>query len=310
MNINLSSEIIWILAVNSLIGLWLIWQTVKIYPGIDILKISVNWFSNRPIILPSLLFLICPFLSTYIFQNLSQYFNNKIWENKIIAQLLLTQSLTTFGAVISIYVGNRALESFRKTQEKKKIAKILIASMEAHLEYLNKIKEIFGDGNSFDKSEINKIQSIINQIKKDYIYESALKLLGIFDSQNIDAIYKYSRNLNSSLDDILNSFEKVDRFMIRTDLNILKVKIKVLSMEAKLCIITLSKEIVQDADQFNNYKKLIIDEYANNRTEDDIHGFSPLEIQDILKRIVILFEGYGLHSEIDASYNQEKNCDE
>jgi hypothetical protein len=187
MNINLTSEIIWSLAVTILIGLWLIWEALNIHPGIDILKISVNWFRDRPIILPSLLLLIFPFLLSGIIHNLPPNFNN-IFDNKIIAQLL-----ATFGAVISIYIANRALEKFKKTQEQKKIAKILIASM-----------------------------------------------------------------------------------------------------EAKLCIMILIKQIVQDNDRLKLYQKLIINEYAKHREKYNIYGYSPLEIQDILKTTAILFEGYGL----------------
>lgn len=59
MNIHLSSEdieVIWSLAITSLIGLWLVWQAVKINSDIDILQLSVNWFRDRPIILPTLVF--------------------------------------------------------------------------------------------------------------------------------------------------------------------------------------------------------------------------------------------------------------
>jgi len=59
---------------------------------------------------------------------------NKIFDNRIIDQLL-----TTFGTVISIYFGNIALESFRKTQGEKKVAKLIVASMEGHLVYLSEI---------------------------------------------------------------------------------------------------------------------------------------------------------------------------
>jgi hypothetical protein len=298
MNINLSLENILSLSVTSVIGLWLILQTVKIYPGIDIVKISINWFSNRPIILPSLQFLILPFFFSGIIQKLPPDFN-KIFDNKIILQLL-----TTLGAIISIYIANIALESFRKTQEQKKIAKILIASIEAHLEYLHKLQQYLGD-NKFDKSDINKIKRIIGQIQKDYIYESALKSVGIFNSQNIDVIYRYARNISSYLDDILNSFENIDRFMKITVLNTLRFKLPAISMEAKLCIIQLSKEIVKDNEKFSMYKKIIINEYAKNRAEDNIRGFSTLEMQGILRTTEILFKGYGLHSEIDASYNEE-----
>ena len=124
---NLHSEVILNLALTSLIGLWLIWQAIKINSNIDIFQIVVNWFRDRPIILPSLFFSISPFVSAYIFHNLQPDFN-QIFDNKILVQVL-----TTFGAVISIYIGNRALESFRKIQGQKKVAKIIIVSMEGHL---------------------------------------------------------------------------------------------------------------------------------------------------------------------------------
>jgi hypothetical protein len=302
MNINLTSEIIWSLAVTILIGLWLIWEALNIHPGIDILKISVNWFRDRPIILPSLLLLIFPFLLSGIIHNLPPNFNN-LFDNKIIAQLL-----ATFGAVISIYIANRALEKFKKTEEKKKIGKILIASMEAHLEYINKLTPYFCD-NSFDKSTINKIERIINQIKKDYIYESALKSVGIFDSQEIDFIYRYARNIIFYLDEILAVFDNKDRFVSVTKLRISNVKLQVISMEAKLCIMILIKQIVQDNDRLKLYQKLIINEYAKHREKYNIYGYSPLEIQDIVKTTAILFEGYGLR--LDQNLRQtQTNGDE
>ncbi|MEA5550431.1 hypothetical protein VB713_05460 [Anabaena cylindrica UHCC 0172] len=298
MNINLPSEDIWSLVVTSLIGLWLIWQAVKINSEIDILQLLVNWFRDRPIILPSLLFLISPFLSTYIFHNLPPNFN-QIVDNKILVQVL-----TTFGAVISFWIGNRALESFRKTQEQKKIAKIFIASMESHLEYLNKIKQNLSI--TLNKYNINNIESIINRIKADYIYESALKLVGIFDSQTIDFIYRYSRNISSDMDEILNSYEKINGFIGTTKFTILSEKIKALSMEAKLCLIKLSKEIVQDDDKFNAYTKSIIDEYGKNRAKGVMESFATLEMQEILRLTEKLFEGYGFLPELNASYNEEK----
>ena len=55
---NLPVEFILSLAIEILIGLWLIWQAIKINSNIDIFKIGVNWFRDRPIILPSLFFWI------------------------------------------------------------------------------------------------------------------------------------------------------------------------------------------------------------------------------------------------------------
>ena len=244
---NLHSEVILNLALTSLIGLWLIWQAIKINSNIDIFQIVVNWFRDRPIILPSLFFSISPFVSAYIFHNLPPDFN-QIFDNKIIAQLL-----TTFGTVISIYIGNRALESFRKIQEEKKVARILIASIEGHLDYLRQINREL-NGTILSKSQMENIENTINQIRKDYIYESALKSIGVLNIQYIDFISTYSRNLNCLLDTILNSYEqsfemttrddKSNRYIPLSQLGVLRIKIKRVSSDGEQCINKINIEIL------------------------------------------------------------------
>ncbi|MEI6442222.1 MAG: hypothetical protein WCO29_03630 [Nostocales cyanobacterium ELA583] len=244
---NLHSEVILNLALTSLIGLWLIWQAIKINSNIDIFQIVVNWFRNRPIILPSLVFLIFPFLFAYIFQDLPPDFN-QIFDNKILVQVL-----TTFGAVISIYIGNRALESFRKIQEEKKVARILIASIEGHLDYLRQINREL-NGTILSKSQMENIENTINQIRKDYIYESALKSIGVLNIQYIDFISTYSRNLNCLLDTILNSYEqsfemttrddKSNRYIPLSQLGILRIKIKRVSSDGEQCINKINIEVL------------------------------------------------------------------
>ncbi len=55
---NLPLEVILSLVLEILIGLWLIWQAIKINSNTDIFQIVVNWFRDRPIILPSLVRLL------------------------------------------------------------------------------------------------------------------------------------------------------------------------------------------------------------------------------------------------------------
>ncbi|PHM10662.1 hypothetical protein CK516_07315 [Nostoc sp. 'Peltigera malacea cyanobiont' DB3992] len=62
---NLPSEVIWSLTLTSIIGLWLTWQAIKMNSNIDIFYIVINWFREKPIILPSLLLLISPFCFTF-----------------------------------------------------------------------------------------------------------------------------------------------------------------------------------------------------------------------------------------------------
>lgn len=72
---NLPLEVILSLVLEILIGLWLIWQAIKINSNTDIFQIVVNLFRDRPIILPSLVFLMFPFLAAHIIQDLLKVTN-------------------------------------------------------------------------------------------------------------------------------------------------------------------------------------------------------------------------------------------
>ncbi|WP_016950852.1 hypothetical protein [Anabaena sp. PCC 7108] len=301
MNINLTSEVIWNLVLTSLIGLWLIWQAVKINSEIDILKVSVDWFSDRPIILPSLLFLVSPFLSTYIFHNLPPNFN-QIFDNKILVQVL-----TTFGAIISLYIGNRILESFRKTQEQKKIAKILIAGMEAHIEDFEKLN--INIKKWISKLQRESLERMFNNIKKDYIYESALKSVGIFEIKYIDIISKYSRKLNHITDEILNIYEldqnqKTYRVTsgLESYLDNLKKQINMLTISALLNSMILSREILQHEDKVKEYKIKIKRKYTSeisNWKDKQEFWKEKIQLHPISPELQILLKEYSQFPEIE-----------
>ncbi|PHM10663.1 hypothetical protein [Nostoc sp. 'Peltigera malacea cyanobiont' DB3992] len=174
---------------------------------------------------------------------------------------LFEKILLIFATTTSFLIGNRFLEGFKKSQEEKKVAKIIIASIQGHLEDLKQInRELI---TLLSKSEMESIESMINRIKKDYIYESALKSVGILTIQHINVISKYSRSLNSLLDNILNSYEetfqltvedeKTNRYIPLSTLQILRRNIEQLTSDAKSCIMKLSREILHDNDNFNKH---------------------------------------------------------
>jgi hypothetical protein len=253
---NLDSEVILSLALTSLIGLWLIWQTIKINSNIDIFQIVVNWFRDRPIILPSLFFLISPFFFAYIFQDLPNFSSadiNKLTINNAISDKILEKILLILTTVTSFLIGNRFLEGFRKIQEEKKVARILVASIEGHLDYLRQINREL-NGTILSKSQMENIENTINQIRKDYIYESALKSIGVLNIQYIDFISTYSRNLNCLLDTILNSYEQSFEMTTRDDksnrhiplhqLQILRTNIKRVASDGEQCINKINIEVL------------------------------------------------------------------
>ncbi len=315
---NLPLEVILSLVLEILIGLWLIWQAIKINSNIDIFKIGVNWFRDRPIILPSLFFLMFPFLSTYIFHNLPADLN-KIFDNRIIGQLL-----TTFGTVISIYIGNIALESFRKTQGGKKVAKVIVASMEGHLVYLSEIircleeylfeetNKKFLPGNqeqglNYQELCLKNIDGRLEQIKNDYIYESALKEIGILKSEYINIIYDYSRFLNSILYEIskIQDIKKLG-FMCN-----LQEQICEFDINTKLDMMIITKEILQDYEYFNNHKECV-KYYYTQKVCIDIHKGTQITPkkdnmeEKILIRTHRLFKDFGLFNELDDAYDKNQ----
>lgn len=110
---NLPLEVILSLVLEILIGLWLIWQAIKINSNTDIFQIVVNWFRDRPIILPSLVFLMFPFLAAHIIQDLLKVTNvdiNNSSVNNAISDKVFEKILLVLATVTSFLIGNRFLE--------------------------------------------------------------------------------------------------------------------------------------------------------------------------------------------------------
>lgn len=295
MNMSLPSEVVWSLAITGLIGLWLIGQSVLISYQVNLLKPLIDWFNKRFIILPSILFLITPFLIPYLINQISESRNGLIITP-------LDRALTILATASSIFIGNRYLEGFRKRQEQKKIAKLLISSIQGHLEQLQTILTYLNG--TLSESDAQLIGVEVNQIQNDYIYESALKQIGVFDLKDVNLISEYSRTLSSILRDILTSYDKEKKNTNVTFQAYSKRKTEALMIDAKLYIMALSKRILQDDDKFNEYKELVKKDYLLIKIHGKRWGFNPemynsLTRNDPLKRTELLFKEFGLIAELE-----------
>ncbi|WP_141105959.1 hypothetical protein [Nodularia sp. NIES-3585] len=251
--------------------------------------------------------------------------------NQIIAQIIITS-----GSVISIYVANRFLESFKKNQEQKKVTRIIIASMENHLHNLEEILKYLNE--VLTKSQMNKIYNQVNQIKNNYIYESALKQVGILTSKHIDIISKSYIALISLLDQMPRLYDKqreeqdeqsktyvslgYDKQRERKNeqsKTYVRLSIEELIINTKLDIMLLSREILQDDEKFNAYKKIVQNLYSQMKVHIDKryifneHGdrinsdhYESLTMNITLERIEKLFEEYSLLTELNDSYNKNQ----
>lgn len=100
--------------------------------------------------------------------------------SKSITTILVTPLLTA----LFVFIGNRRLEGFRNTREQRKIAKLIIPSIQRNLENLERIFEQL-NGTLFEK-DISIIDATINQIRDDHIYDSTIKQIGIFELKEVN----------------------------------------------------------------------------------------------------------------------------
>lgn len=217
----------------------------------------------------------------------------------------LDRALTILVTASSIFIGNRYLEGFRKAQEQKKIAKLIIVSIQGHLKNL---EEIFRRLNgTLSKNDVSVINALVDQIQDDYIYESAIKQIGIFELEEVDVISNYSRILNSILSDTISCSK--GEFSIHFQ-GFLKKRIKGIMIIAKTYIMILSKKLLQKEDKFNEYKELVKNDYALIKIHDGkfyssaMYGL--LGSNDILKEIELLFKEHGSFTALEDAYKTKK----
>ena len=314
---NLLLEVILSLVLEILIGLWLIWQAIKINSNTDIFKIVVNWFTDRPIILPSLVFLIFIFLAAHIIQDLLKVNNVDIINSSFNNIYIIDKVFEKILYVLAFLIGNSFLEGFKNNQGKIKLAKIIIASMESHLDNLEEILKYLNE--KLSESLMNRINNKVNQIRKNYIYESALKEVGILTSKHIDIISKSSISLNYIIDETPRVYDLQNKSEDAKSKKYVRIGIEEIVINIKLDIMVLSREILQDNEKFNTYREKVKDVYSqmkihinesclldeHEQRTSNIH-YSSQNMEGILERIETLFDGYSLLTELNDSYNKKK----
>jgi hypothetical protein len=167
---------------------------------------------------------------------------------------------------------------------------------------------------------MHRIDNKVNQIRKNYIYESALKEVGILASKHIDIISKSSIALNSILDETPRVYDMQQKFQDRKSKTYVRLGIEKIVINIQLDIMILSREILQDNEKFNAYREKVKDVYSQMRVQInepyvlDDHGQRKIEsihycsenMEKILGRIETLFGEYSLLTELDDFYNKKK----
>lgn len=286
MNPYVLPTVFWSVLVTSL---WLSWQSVMVAYKINILTCLSNWFKNRPIILPTIFFIVSPFLTTKIFQDFS---------------LVISTPLTIITTAASIFIGNRYLEEFKQNQEQKKIAKLLIISIQEHLKYLKPIPNALTKDVS--KEHIESIKRKINRINSDNLYQESLAKSGLFTTEVLAYIINYNQILKTITDDMLTN-NNVFKGANYTQ-SITRARIASIQLEGNLCIIVLNQKIMKDQKALLDIIERTEEVYCKVKSNFDDKIIQDREniIQKSLTKTDKFFEDLGRIHELNNRYNQSK----
>ncbi|MGK7930883.1 MAG: hypothetical protein AB4041_05550 [Microcystaceae cyanobacterium] len=109
---------------------------------------------------------------------------------------------TILATVIAIFLGNSLLKYIADKKEKKEIAILFVNTIKSHLKVLKKINDILYL--SVKNLEGNKkyIEIYMKQLKDNKYYETAYKKIGLFSTEEIDLVSRYSIAFDESLSDL------------------------------------------------------------------------------------------------------------
>lgn len=265
-------------------GLWLAYKL-----GIFRYLKKIN--DKKEILWPSFFFLTSPFIFSIAF---SEAGFGKFREIKGIDTVLTILTTAT-----SIYTGNFLLENYRKKQKKKEIARLLVASLEEHLSYLEDTKRDLMRA-ALPEERFNRIDTYVVRIENDDIYKLALNQIGIFQTESIKEITRYSSGLKQLLDELKRASAQaagspgiVGWLQRKTDSR---------RLEAGLCLMILNKKVIADEESFNKFKDLVKQDYSRIRVHGEASEGIAFELRDSLKNIETVFEEFGIADELNDYY--------
>jgi hypothetical protein len=254
---------------------------------------------EKGVLIPSALFLLSPFLSP-IFLNFLSGFNKES-----------SLGLTIFASAFAIFVANILVENFKKNQIKKKTAKILLNTIDEHQIILSAIKAKLDSikERELDQFVIEQIKSSeieINILNTDNLFKEALREIVLFETDIIDTITEYSRELSR----LLNSKNNFLEPRIETIDN-LEIQTRRCKINATLCLVILTKKIIYIQEDFDSFKNLLKGEYEELRRISDLKKF---KLEKKIIQIERLFKEFGISNQLEpfilgyseASYKMNK----
>ena len=300
-----------IVFVETVIFIWLLKESILAVLNFNILEYLNNWFKDRPIILPSVLFLILPFLISLVIDtsilSLEESENNSSFFTWITT--ISTVAFTAFG----LFLNNRYSEIRKNKKEQKELANILIPIVNGHLLRIQTLKEIKINTIPSD-DDLEKINSCINTIQNDVIYQSCLSKGGMYESKIINLIIEYNQTISLFIDEFNRSLKRDNPlYLCPCFVGRYKDIVHIIIVKSYLVLMVLSKLIINDNQKYKEIKAKIVEEYccicAKETTlliSDDFvvqtHGWhsTTLDKKELIELIIFIFKELGILNELKA----------
>lgn len=253
---------------------------------------------EKGILLPSALFLLSPFL-------VPRFLNFLFGLNRE-----SSLGLAIFTSVSAIFGANILVENFKKNQIEKKTAKILLNTIEEHWMILGRIQVKL---NSIERNAIDQLKDIeieVDILNSDDLFKTALSEVVLFETDIIDTITEYYRELNiilnsqkAFLESQNQSKETIDNLLIKT---------RLCKINAMLCLAIISKKIFYIQEDFDRFRKLLKGEYEFLRPIWDKNNIDFKEFLAFEKKVIQiekLFQEFGISNQLEPlilGYFKEK----
>lgn len=258
---------------------------------------NIKLKDEKGILIPSALFLLSPFLVPIFLKTLSGL--NR--ESNL--------GLAIFTSASAIFVANILIENFKKNQIEKKTAKILLNTIEEHWMILGRIQT------KLDSIEINAIDQLkdieieVEILNSDELFKKTLSEVVLFETDIIDTITEYYRELNIILNTKKAFWES--QILSKKTIDNLVTKTRICKINAALCLALISKKIFYIQEYFDRFKKILKGEYEFLRpiwNKNNIN-FKELAFEKKVIQIERLFQEFGISNQLEPlilGYSKEK----
>lgn len=315
MDMNL---VLLIFFVETVIFIWLLKEGILAVLNFNIFEYTYEWVQDRPIILPSVLFLTLPFIICLV-ANSSTLLLEKNANNSSLFTWITTISTVLFTA-FGLFFNNRYSEFIKNKKKQKELSNTLIVVIKNQILRIQEIQNFNLNHLGSNYYEIKGIDEFVNVIKNDSFYQNCLSNLGVYEPKIMRLIMQYHQTAILFINEFNRSLKRGDEkpsYICPMFISRYKDLIDIVLFKAYLVLMILNENIINENQEHQEIKTKIVKEYCSicdheNRLKvnnfivtidyrESTHSHAIFETKELLEMIIVTFKEMGILSEL-------KNC--